>query len=62
MLSRLADGPYEPTPIGVFRAFEAPDYGTAMQQQLLDAQERRGPGDLSKLLASGSTWTVGNGK
>ena len=62
MLSRLARGPYEPTPIGVFRAIEAPDYGTSMQQQLLDAQERRGPGDLAKLLASGSTWTVGNGK
>jgi 2-oxoglutarate/2-oxoacid ferredoxin oxidoreductase subunit beta len=62
MLSRLADGPYEPTPIGVFRAIEAADYGTAVQQQLLDAQERRGPGDLAELLASGSTWTVGNGK
>ncbi|HET6812210.1 MAG TPA: 2-oxoacid:ferredoxin oxidoreductase subunit beta [Acidimicrobiales bacterium] len=62
MLSRLANGPYEPTPIGVFRAIQAPDYGTAVQQQLLDAQERRGPGDLAKLLASGSTWTVGNGK
>ena len=62
MLSRLAEGPYEPTPIGVFRAIEAPDYGTAVQQQLLDAQERRGPGDLAQLLASGSTWTVGNGK
>jgi 2-oxoglutarate/2-oxoacid ferredoxin oxidoreductase subunit beta len=62
MLSRLADGPYEPTPIGVFRAIETADYGTAVQQQLLDAQERRGPGDLTQLLASGSTWTVGNGK
>ncbi|HEV2368407.1 MAG TPA: 2-oxoacid:ferredoxin oxidoreductase subunit beta [Acidimicrobiales bacterium] len=59
MLSRLANGPYEPTPIGVFRAVQAPDYGSAMQQQLLDAQERRGPGDLAELLASGSTWTVG---
>jgi 2-oxoglutarate/2-oxoacid ferredoxin oxidoreductase subunit beta len=62
MLSRLADGPYEPTPIGVFRAIETADYGTAVQQQLLDAQERRGPGDLAELLASGSTGTVGNGK
>jgi 2-oxoglutarate ferredoxin oxidoreductase subunit beta len=62
MLSRLAEGPYEPTPIGVFRAIDVPDYGTAVQQQLIDAQERRGPGDLAKLLASGSTWTVGNGK
>ena len=62
MLSRLAVGPYEPTPIGVLRAIPAPDYGSAMRQQLLDAQERRGPGDLAKLLGSGSTWTVGNGQ
>ena len=58
MLSRLARGPYEPTPIGVFRDVDHPDYGTAIQRQLNDAQEKQGPGDLTKLLASGSTWTV----
>ena len=58
MLSRLARGPYEPTPIGVFRAVDRPEYGAAMQQQLLEAQERKGPGDLADLLASGSTWEV----
>ncbi len=57
MLSRLARGPYEPTPIGVFRAVERPT--TALvQQQLVAAQERQGPGDLTKLLASGGTWEV----
>jgi 2-oxoglutarate ferredoxin oxidoreductase subunit beta len=60
MLSRLAHGPYEPTPIGVFRAVEAEDYGAGVQRQLLDAQQRRGPGDLGALLTSGSTWTVGS--
>jgi 2-oxoglutarate ferredoxin oxidoreductase subunit beta len=58
MLSRLARGPYEPTPIGVFRAVERPDYGTQVQQQLVTASEQRGPGELADLLASGSTWTV----
>jgi 2-oxoglutarate ferredoxin oxidoreductase subunit beta len=58
MLSRLARGPYEPTPIGVFRAVERPDYGTQVQQQLVTASEQRGPGELATLLASGSTWTV----
>jgi 2-oxoglutarate ferredoxin oxidoreductase subunit beta len=58
MLSRLARGPYEPTPIGVFRAVERPDYGEAMQHQILDAQSTRGAGDLAGLLSSGSTWTV----
>ena len=57
-LSRLSHGPYEPTPIGVFRAVERPTYGDQLSQQLLDAQARQGPGDLSKLLGSGSTWTV----
>ena len=56
MLSRLSAGPYEPTPIGVFRAVERPDYGSLVQRQLLEAQERHGPGDLAALLASGSTW------
>ena len=58
MLSRLARGPYEPTPIGVFRAVERPDYGTQVQQQLVTASEQRGPGELADLLMSGSTWTV----
>jgi 2-oxoglutarate ferredoxin oxidoreductase subunit beta len=58
MLSRLSHGPYEPTPIGVFRAVERPDYATMLQQQLLDAQQRRGPGDLATLLASGASWQV----
>jgi hypothetical protein len=29
-----------------------------MSAQLLDAQQRKGPGDLAALLASGSTWDV----
>ena len=58
MLSRLARGPFEPTPIGVFRAVERPDYGTLVQQQVLDARERQGPGDLAALFASGTTWEV----
>ena len=58
ILSRLSDGPYEPTPIGVFRAVPRPDYGSLVQHQLVEAQERQGPGDLSALLSSGSTWEV----
>jgi 2-oxoglutarate ferredoxin oxidoreductase subunit beta len=58
-LSRLARGPFEPTPMGVFRAVERPDYASAVDSQLLEAQARRGPGDLAALLRSGSTWTVG---
>jgi 2-oxoglutarate ferredoxin oxidoreductase subunit beta len=57
-LSRLASGPTAPTPIGVFRDVERPDYGSLVNQQLVAAAERKGPGDLASLLASGSTWTV----
>lgn len=56
LLSRLARGPSEPTPIGVFRAVERPDYGSMVNHQMLAACDREGPGDLAKLLASGTTW------
>jgi hypothetical protein len=29
-----------------------------MSQQLIDAQQKRGPGDLAKLIRSGGTWEV----
>jgi 2-oxoglutarate ferredoxin oxidoreductase subunit beta len=57
-LSRLSRGPYEPTPIGVFRAVERPEYGEEMSRQIVRAQEQRGAGDIEALLRSGSTWTV----
>jgi len=57
-LSHLASGPYEPTPVGVFRAVERPTYDGMVQGQLISAQERQGPGDLATLLASGGTWEV----
>jgi 2-oxoglutarate ferredoxin oxidoreductase subunit beta len=42
----------------VFRDVQRPDYGSLVNQQLVAAAERKGPGDLAALLASGSTWTV----
>jgi 2-oxoglutarate ferredoxin oxidoreductase subunit beta len=57
-LSQLSSGPHEPTPIGVFRAVDRPDYGTEVGRQLAASQERSGPGELDALLHSGATWTV----
>jgi 2-oxoglutarate ferredoxin oxidoreductase subunit beta len=57
-LSRLADQPTVPTPVGVFRAVERPVYEDVVQQQLVGAQERSGPGDLRQLIESGSVWDV----
>jgi len=58
MLSRLSSGPHEPTPVGVFRAVDYPEYAEEMGRQIAVAQEQRGPGDLEALLHSGATWTV----
>jgi 2-oxoglutarate ferredoxin oxidoreductase subunit beta len=58
-ISRLSTGPTMPTPIGVFRAVNRPEYGEGVSRQLAAAQEQRGPGDLAALLTSGATWTVG---
>ena len=57
-LSRLSRGPYEPTPIGVFRDVDHAEYGEQMADQIATATERRGPGDFEALLRSGSSWTV----
>jgi 2-oxoglutarate ferredoxin oxidoreductase subunit beta len=57
-LSRLADGPTQPTPLGIFRQVEKPVYGDAVETQLRRAAEAQGPGDLQRLLFSGDTWTV----
>ncbi len=58
MLSRLARGPFEPTPIGVFRSVDRPEYSEATSQQLAAALEQKGPGDLKELLHSGATWHI----
>jgi 2-oxoglutarate/2-oxoacid ferredoxin oxidoreductase subunit beta len=58
-LSRLADTPTVPTPVGVFRDVERPIYEGEVQRQLVGAQEQRGPGDLAALIGSGATWEVG---
>ena len=57
-LSRLAETPTSPTPIGVLRAISRPTYEAEVQSQLGAAQATRGPGDLRALLESGGVWDV----
>ena len=57
-LSRLSHGPYGPTPVGIFRSVERPTYEEAMTAQLAEAEAKRGPGDLAKLIRSLGTWEV----
>jgi 2-oxoglutarate ferredoxin oxidoreductase subunit beta len=58
MLSRLAEGPHTPTPVGVFRDVERAEYGEDVSRQLASAVDRLGAGQIEKLLRSGGTWEV----
>jgi 2-oxoglutarate ferredoxin oxidoreductase subunit beta len=57
-LSRLADHPETPTPVGVFRDVERPTYDAELQAQLVQASERSGPGDINTILRNAPTWDV----
>ena len=57
-LSRLSHGPFGPTPVGIFREMPRPLYEDDLQQQIHDAQAKKGPGDLQELIGSTGTWTV----
>ena len=57
-LARLSSDDHSPTPFGIFRSVERPDYGTSVGNQLASASAAKGPGDLSALLRSNGTWTV----
>ena len=57
LLSRL-ESPQFPTPIGVFLAVQKPTYEQRVAEQLADAREKLGVGDVDKLLRQGDTWTV----
>ena len=50
--------PNFPTPIGVFHAVERPTYESTLAEQIGNAQQRQGKGDLDELLNRGDTWTV----
>jgi 2-oxoglutarate ferredoxin oxidoreductase subunit beta len=47
-----------PTPLGVLRDVARPAYEERVSAQIQTEVERRGPGELEKLLYSGEMWTV----
>jgi 2-oxoglutarate/2-oxoacid ferredoxin oxidoreductase subunit beta len=57
-LSRLARSDTEPTPMGVFRAVAADEYGELASAQIARAQGDKGLGELSQLYRSNGSWTV----
>ena len=58
-ISRLSHGPYGPTPLGIFRRVSRPTYESQLEHQVAEAIAKKGPGDLSALIRSQGTWTVG---
>jgi 2-oxoglutarate ferredoxin oxidoreductase subunit beta len=57
-LSRLTIGTVGAAPVGVFRKVDRPVYDALMADQLADAKEKKGEGDLTALLRAGDTWTI----
>jgi 2-oxoglutarate/2-oxoacid ferredoxin oxidoreductase subunit beta len=47
-----------PRPVGIFLSIERPTYESQMTLQIKNAIEKKGKGDLDKLLGSGDTWTI----
>jgi 2-oxoglutarate ferredoxin oxidoreductase subunit beta len=59
-LGRLNTDDHSPTPFGIFRWVDRPEYASAVGNQLALASEKKGPGDLAALLRSNGTWAVNN--
>jgi 2-oxoglutarate ferredoxin oxidoreductase subunit beta len=57
LLSRM-HYPEFPEPMGVFRAVDRPKYDELLNQQVEQARQKQGDGDLQALFESGDTWEV----
>ena len=57
-LSRLAEHPTGPTPIGVFRSVDRPVYAEQFARELEENRAEVGVDELQKLLHGGDAWTV----
>ena len=57
-LARMSETPDLPHPMGIFRSIQRPCYEDLMTQQIHDAKDKMGEGDLEALLNAGDTWVV----
>lgn len=57
-LSRLSSSPTGPTPIGIFRDIERPEYGEQVWLQIAEAESNSGKGKIEELLHSAGVWEV----
>ena len=59
LLSHMEQRPGFPTPIGVLRAWDdLPRYEDVISEQVQEVIQKKGPGDLRKLLEAGDIWEV----
>lgn len=58
ILAHMTDHPDMPTPIGIFRQITKPTYNEGIDNQIKHVIEKKGEGDLQKLLYGGNTWKV----
>jgi 2-oxoglutarate ferredoxin oxidoreductase subunit beta len=57
-LSRITHATHGKAPVGIFRDVERPVYDELMAEQVAQAIEKRGRGDLRDLLITADTWTI----
>ncbi|MCY4223553.1 MAG: 2-oxoacid:ferredoxin oxidoreductase subunit beta [Bacteroidetes bacterium] len=58
IVSRMSQQPSMPRPFGVFYCEERPTYEQMLQDQVNEVTQKRGSGDLDKLLHAADTWTI----
>ncbi len=58
ILANMTYNPSLPRPLGIFLSIDRPTYESQMTLQIKNAIEKKGKGDLDKLLGSGDTWTI----
>lgn len=59
LLSQMSREDGLPEPMGILHRTQRLPYDELLERQAADATEKRGVGDLAKLVDTGSTWTVG---
>ncbi len=58
LLAHLSDDPAMPTPIGIFRQISKATYDGEVEAQIHTVTDKKGKGDLEKVLFAGNTWEV----
>lgn len=58
ILAQMDHDPEMPTPIGVFRQYIKETYDEGIEAQINRVTEKKGKGDLEKILFGGNTWEV----